>query len=107
MPKGKSITIKYKDFKKLNSKGRFEFLKLFVKYAKTCNTKTLCDLFHEETGYSDNYATEVITMLKPILTELKRKNFDVEYIRIPFSSLAEFFNPKPLKPKPRKQTLTI
>lgn len=107
MPKGKSITVNFKTLNKF-SKAGFEFFKVFVKHGHDCtNQKQLCDLFAVKTGYSANYGSEIYSKLKPLLSQIVKKNFDVEYIRIPITSLAKFYNSKECNPKPSKRDLTF
>ena len=107
MPKGKSITVNFETLNKL-SKAGFEFFRVFVQHGHDCtNQKQLCELFAVKTGYSANYGSEIYSKLKPLLSQVVKKNFDVEYIRIPITSMAEFYNSKKSNPKPRKLGLTF
>ena len=105
--KGKSITVNFETLNKL-SKAGYEFLKIFVKHSSECyNQKQLCELFAVKTGYSANYGSEIYSKLKPLLIQVVKKNFDVEYIRIPITSIAKFYNSKESKLRNNKLTLTI
>jgi len=89
--RSKTITIDYEVLNNL-SKARLEFLKVFAKHGKVCNQKQLCNIFHESTGYSANYGTEIYSKLKPLLKAIVQKDFDVEFIKIPIESIAKFYN---------------
>ena len=107
MAKGKSITVSFLTLNKL-SKAGFEFFKVFVKYGHECTSqKQLCELFAVKTGYSANYGSEIYSKLKPLLSQIVKKNFNVEYIRIPISTVAKFYNSKECNPKTNKYDLTF
>ena len=95
---GKSVTIDYKTLRSLTP-ASFEYLKFYVNYASELNRTELYEYFAKKTKFSENYASEIHSKLKPLLREFLKQKLDVEFIRIPIESIARFYNRKLSKSK--------
>ncbi len=103
---GKSVTIDFKTLKNLTP-ASFEYLKCYVNNVETLNNGEIYHIFGKQTKYSENYASEIHSKLKPLLSEFKKivkKKTEVEFIRIPISSIASFFNGKITKNEDEEDT---